>query len=315
LENIEKISLSKDIPADELLNEYKRQKAIQELEKARTQEYVDEKLHKSGNIDIGGLAVGKDFPIRVIAEIVDVGSKTLEEVFSAARYYINSGADIVDLGFNEKNPEKIKEIVSALRSLGVPLSIDTMEKENIKCALEEGIDLILSFDYELLNEFKDVEAAAVILPMKDGKIPENPDDRIRLLSENIKLAKKRGFKKPIADPILNPVNFGLADSIITYRKFGSSFPDIPMLMGVGNVTELMDADSIGINAVLCGLASECGVDLVFTTEASDKTAGSVRELSTASKMMFISKKRGSPPKDLGLDLLILKEKRKRKKIN
>ncbi len=256
--------------------------------------------------------MGRNFPIRVVSEIVDVGGKSLRDVKRIAEYYVKSGADVIDLGFNEENPEKIKEVIPALRHLNVPLSIDTMERKNIECALDEGIDLILSFDDTLLKDFQNVDAACVILPMKNGSMPDGPSDRIEILDENLALAKERGFTKLIADPVLKPLNLGLADSITAYREFGIKFPDVPMLMGVGNVTELMDADSVGINALLCGLASECGAGMVFITEASDKTKGSVFELGAASKMMYLSRKRGSPPKDLGLDLLMLKEKRKKR---
>lgn len=309
LQNIDEITLSKDIPADEQLAEFKMKMALEEIERVNSADYAKEMLGKPGNISIGGLAVGKDFPIRVVSEVVDVGGKTLDGIIRIAKYYVKSGTYIIDLGFNEENPEKIREVVPALRDLNVPLSIDTMDAKNIECAIDEGIDLILSFDDVLIKKFKNVDAGAVILPMKDGSIPDGPSERIEILDENIALAKKRNFKKIIADPVLKPINFGLADSIVAYREFGAKFPDVPMLMGIGNVTELTDADSVGINALLCGLASEVGSHLVFTTEASNKTKGSVAELAEASKMMHLAKMRGSPPKDLGLDLLRLKKKR------
>lgn len=312
LENIDEITLSKEIPVDELLLDSKKKRALEEIERVNSPSYTKKMLGMPRNISIGALPAGKDFPIRVVSEIVDVGGKTLDEVIRIAKYYASSGADVIDLGFNEENTEKIKEVVPALRELNIPLSIDTMEKRNIECAIDVGIDLILSFDDVLIKKFKNVEAGAVILPMKNGSIPDDPVERIKILGENLALAKERGFTKLIADPVLKPLNFGLADSIKAYREFGIKFPDMPMLMGIGNVTELMDADSVGINAVLCGLASECGAELVFTTEASDKTRGSVKELATASKMLYLARIRGSPPKDLGLDLLILKEKRKRR---
>jgi dihydropteroate synthase-like protein len=310
LGNIDKITLSKEIPADGLLSEFKKKGALEEIERVNSPQYTKKMLGEPGNISIGGLGVGRDFPIRIVSEIVDVGSKTLGEVKRIAKYYVRSGTDVIDLGFNEENPEKIREVIPALKTLNVPLSVDTMEKKNIECALDEGIDLILSFDDVLLKQFKNVDAACVILPMKNDSIPEAPGERIEILGENLALAKERGFTKLIADPVLKPLNFGLADSIVAYRKFGDKFPNMPMLMGVGNVTELADADSVGINALLCGLASECGAAMVFTTEASDKTKGCVEELATASKMMYLSRRRGSPLKDLGLDLLRLKEKRK-----
>ena len=309
LRNIDEIKLSKDVPADGLLAEFKRKNALEEIEKVNSPEYAKKMLKKPGNVSIGNLAAGKGFPIRVVSEIVDVGGKTLDEVKRIAKYYVKSGTDVIDLGFNEENPEKIKEVVLALKTLNVPLSIDTMDAKNIECAIDEGIDLILSFDDILIKKFKDVDAACVILPMKNGSIPDDPIERIEILGKNLALAEKSGFVKLIADPVLKPINFGLADSIVAYRLFGIENPDVPMLMGVGNVTELTDADSVGINALLCGLASECGACMAFTTEASNKTKSSVAELAAASKMMHLARMRGSPPKDLGLDLLRLKKKR------
>jgi dihydropteroate synthase-like protein len=85
-------------------------------------------------------------------------------------------------------------------------------------------------------------------------------------------------------------------------------------MGVGNVVEMLDADSVGVNALLMGIASELDIDLAFTTEYSVKTKGSVRELVRASEMMYLAKTKKQTPKDLGIDLLILKDKRKVKDI-
>jgi dihydropteroate synthase-like protein len=56
------------------------------------------------------------------------------------------------------------------------------------------------------------------------------------------------------------------------------------------------------------LAYELGANILFTPEFSVKAKGSVRELSTASKMMFLAERRSILPKDLGVDLLVLKEK-------
>ena len=83
---------------------------------------------------------------------------------------------------------------------------------------------------------------------------------------------------------------------------------MPLLIGVANVVELFDADSVGLNALLARLASEVNVSILLVTEKSPKTRGSVAEASAAAKMMFLAKKRNSVPRDLGVDLLVLKEK-------
>ncbi len=85
----------------------------------------------------------------------------------------------------------------------------------------------------------------------------------------------------------------------------------PLFFGAGNVTELIDADSVGVNALLTGMAMEVGAAVIFTSEHSDKTAGSVVEMRRAAEMMTLAADRPYP-KDLGIDLLILKEKRKRR---
>jgi dihydropteroate synthase-like protein len=102
------------------------------------------------------------------------------------------------------------------------------------------------------------------------------------------------------------VGSGLAQSLRQFRR-----SPYPIFFGAGNVVELLDADSIGVNALLAGLAMEAGASVIFTSEHSDKTQGSVREMRRATEMMVLTKDRPYP-KDLGIDLLTLKEKRRRR---
>jgi dihydropteroate synthase-like protein len=155
--------------------------------------------------------------------------------------------------------------------------------------------------------------AVVVIPTnhREGYFPKEAEKRVEFLEGNVKEAKKLGIEKVIGDLILGSVSSpGVTESLIAFRTFAKRNPEVPLLMGVGNVVELMDADSVGVNALLAGIASEIGVNILLTTEKSAKAKGSIKELSTASKMMFIAKKKCSVPKDLGLDLLILKDKRR-----
>ncbi len=101
----------------------------------------------------------------------------------------------------------------------------------------------------------------------------------------------------------------MMNSLRAYQIFRERNPETPMLFGLGNVTELIDVDSIGVNGLLTALAYEVGANMLFTPEFSVKVKGSVRELATASKMMFLARNKTTVPKDLGIDLLVLKEKR------
>jgi dihydropteroate synthase-like protein len=89
---------------------------------------------------------------------------------------------------------------------------------------------------------------------------------------------------------------------------------MPILFGSGNVTDLLDTDSMGLNIFLAGVASEVKAGIVLTTEGSVKTRGRVREFTIASQMMFLVKQRFSVPKDFGIDLLFLKDKRLKRTI-
>jgi dihydropteroate synthase-like protein len=104
------------------------------------------------------------------------------------------------------------------------------------------------------------------------------------------------------------------ESLVAFRDFAVRNPAVPLFVGVSNVTELFDADSIGVNALLARLASEVDASILLATEKSSKAKGTVREEVIASKMMFLAKRRGSVPKDLGIDLLVLKDKRVREEV-
>ena len=118
----------------------------------------------------------------------------------------------------------------------------------------------------------------------------------------------------VADMILDPVNSSsIVESIIACNEF-HKINKAPMFFGVGNVTELMDADSGGVNVLLSGIGMELGVSILFTPEESGKTRGSVYELATASKMMFLAKHRKSIPKDLGINMVAFKNKHKKNDI-
>jgi len=56
------------------------------------------------------------------------------------------------------------------------------------------------------------------------------------------------------------------------------------------VTELIDADSIGIHSILASIATELDASILFTPEFSHKAHDSVNELKTASMMMILAEK-------------------------
>jgi len=315
LDMLSKVKLSKVTPACDLLKDELRQRALQEI--VSSEKDKDRLLKKPGNLLIGELPIGRDFPMRVMAEIIDAPLLSDDEIQKVARRYVKHGAEIIDVGMiaGESRPLDAERAVKAVRkAVNVPVSIDTLDPREAEAAVSAGAEIILSVDAGNVADIASFasDVAVVVIPTDHlkGYFPKKAEDRVSLLEENIRKARKLGISKVIGDLILDPVNVpGVTESLVAFRQFADRNPGVPLLLGVGNVTELMDVDSVGINALLAGIASEVGVSILLTTERSDKAKGSIKELAIASKMMFLAKKRGSVPKDLGLDLLILKDKR------
>lgn len=314
LDNLSEVELSTVTPACDLLQEKIRQKALMELQKAEAKSEM--LLEKQGHLKIGSLAVGKELPMRILAEIVDAPCLDNEEIKRLARRFVASGADIIDVGMcaGQTRPNDAERAVKAVKAaVDVPVSIDTLNPSEIEAAVKAGAELILSGDEGNLHEIapyaKDV--AVVIIPtnQKQGVFPREPKVRVQMLERLIAEAKALGFRKIIGDLILEPPH--TLDSFVAFQEFNRRNPDVPLLIGIANLVELFDADSVGLNALLSWLSSEVNADILLTTEKSPKARGSVYEVATAAKMMYLAKKRDSVPRDLGLDLLILKDRAER----
>jgi len=292
---------STKIPACELLIETKRSTAI-------------DKVNELENIAVSPLIlrsvkIGGNSRMKVMAEIVDSGNLEKNELVKKIIYFMESGADIIDLGMSldTSKTSVIKAIKIARSVTSIPLSVDTLEPDLINAALDAGIDVVLSLNSKNIDKVKDgiIKCSTVSVI-----IPDRSDD-LESLFNNMESARNYGIKNIIADPVLEPAGHGLSSSISRYYEFRGRDKTTPLFFGVGNVTELIDADSIGVNSILSGIAMELGASILFTPEFSQKAVGSVSELKIASTMMMLSQDRGSAPKDLGVDMLTIKEKRRR----
>ncbi|MCL2358384.1 MAG: dihydropteroate synthase-like protein [Nitrososphaerota archaeon] len=306
------VELSTTTPADELLQQKLTKKALAELEKVENQR--DILLKNPGNMIVGDVAVGKDFPLRVLAEIVDAALMDKTTIQQTARRFALAGADFIDVGMvtGESQPEKAAQMVHWVREVtDLPVSIDSLNPEEIKAAVKAGAQLVLSADAGNLKAIapyiKDVVVVVIPTNQSIGYIPKKASERIPFLEETIATARSLGVNRILADLILDPQE--ILNSFFAFKEFAQRNPEVPLFIGISNVTELFDADSVGLNAVLTRLSAEIGGGILLATEKSIKAKGTVAEEVVASKMMFLAKKRGSVPKDLGIDLLILKDKR------
>src|SRR5262249_31563629 len=111
------------------------------------------------------------------------------------------------------------------------------------------------------------------------------------------------------DPVLEPIGFGFAASLGRYIDVRRRHPDRPMMMGVGNLTELTDVDSAGVNVMLAGFCEELGIGSVLTTAVINWARSSVRELDLARRLVYHAVKGRTLPKHLEPGLVMLRDPR------
>lgn len=244
------------------------------------------------------------FDIEILAEINHAPSLSRAELLSQSRRFRESGADIIDLGCNPgERWNNVGDAVRELRDDGLRVSIDTFDSHEVERALAAGAELVLSVNGTNVNhahrwheQFPNVEVVA---------IPDTPSD-LASLNRTIEALRKWEVKFRI-DPIIEPIGFGFAASLGRYLETRKRHPDAEIMMGVGNLTELTDADSSGINVLLAGFCQELGIRSVLTTEVINWCRSAVKEFDLARKLVHHAVTEKVLPKHLDNDLIVLRD--------
>src|SRR6201985_1140592 len=111
----------------------------------------------------------------------------------------------------------------------------------------------------------------------------------------------------LLDSILAPINSGFAASLARYVEVRRRHPAAEMLMGIGNLTELTEAASTGVTALLIGFCQEVGIGAVLTTEVIGWARGAVRETVLAAEIMHLAQGPARPPQHLDSGLVRRKD--------
>jgi dihydropteroate synthase-like protein len=239
--------------------------------------------------------------IRIFAEINHVPYLAREEVFRQAEYFRASGADVIDLGCSlDRKLIDAVDLVGRLKGTGFTVSIDTFDPVEILAADRAGVDYVLSVNGANLEVAEALHCPVVVIP--------DFGQGLDTLDRNIAHLERVG-RPYIVDPVIEPITSGFAASLDRYVTTRARYPDAEMLMGIGNVTELTDADTTGVNAVLIGFCQELGIRHVLTTEVIPWARGAVREVDVARRLMHAAQRRGVVPKHLDDRLLTVKDAR------
>jgi len=241
------------------------------------------------------------YDIQIFAEIVDASALSIEAIIARAGNYVSKGANVIDLGCLPDTPfPQLEEAVQALKAKGYQVSVDSADPEELLRGGRAGADFLLSLNEDTLPIADKVTSTPVLIPKDHG-------DLASLYRATDALdAHGRAY---LADPVLDPINFGFLESLERYAQVRRDRPNAEMLLGTGNLTELTDADTTGITAVLLGIASELHIRNVLVVQVSPHTRRTVEEHDLARRIMYASRADHDLPKDYASGLLALHSRR------
>ncbi len=229
--------------------------------------------------------------LRIFAEIIEAPRLATDQVLAIAAAHRAKGADVIDLGCQPDVPfPHLEEMVGALVAAGYQVSVDSGEVDELTRGVKAGAHYVLSLDETTLDVVKGTACTPILVPKPHGDLES--------LIRAVDLAKQRGIPH-IADPILDPVHFGFTASIERYAELRRQRPDVEILMGTGNLTELTDADSQGVTAALLAICSELFIQNVLIVQVSPHTRRTIEEHDAARRLVFRAREDESLPKGYG----------------
>lgn len=237
--------------------------------------------------------------IEIIAEINHCPRLSLKDIVKAAAAYRAAGADVIDLGCDPGGPwSAVGECVHVLRAEGHRVSIDSFNPAEVGAAVAAGAELVLS-----VNGTNRGQAPA--WGCEVVAIPDTPVD-LDSLDRTAEFLAAGGVRFRL-DPVVEPIGVGFAQSLGRFLETRRRHPDAEILMGVGNLTELTDVDSAGINVLLAGFCQELGIRSVLTTQVVNWCRTAVRELDLARRLVYHSCRERVLPKHLAPELVMLRD--------
>jgi dihydropteroate synthase-like protein len=250
---------------------------------------------KAGRVDLSR------HDVRIFAEIVEAPTLSIHGIVVRAARLKAEGADVIDLGCLPDVPfPHLEEAVGALIAEGYVVSVDSGDVDELRRGAEAGAAYVLSLSEETLWLADEVAATPVLIPTRHGDL----ESLVRACDGLA--AKGRAF---MADPILDPIHMGFSASIVRYHELRQRLPGVEILMGIGNLTELTDADTTGVTMTLMGLVSELQIRNVLVVQVSPHCRRAVRETDVARRMLFAAREDGSLPQGYDPSLLCLRDRK------
>ncbi len=224
---------------------------------------------------------------------------------------------IAVVGSVNNDADNLKKGVQLLEKEGFNgiIGIDAnLSRKVLDLVKSSSVEILLSLDERRLRVLEErwgkrfpKDAIIVLTPSNPHS---KPSGKVRSLKQGFRKAVNLGLERVIIDPILPPPVIGSHRIVDTVKIVESLTPlGAPIMLGLSNYVELVDADSPGVVFTLMQLSVEAGASLGLFSEESVKTQGVFMEAFKAAKMISYAVHTRKTPKDLGLSLLLLKSKK------
>lgn len=242
----------------------------------------------------------KDSDMRIFAELVDAPHSSIDEIVQRAEKYRADGADVIDIGcLPDTAFPHLEDAVSELKRAGFLVSVDSLVDDDLLRGGHAGADYLFSLSSRSLWIADEVDAVPILI----GDEPNSLESLFATVDEFS--ARGRPF---YADAILDPIHYGFTESIVRYRALRERYPDVEIMLGIGNLSELTHADTLGINALLLGIASELRITGLLTTEVSRHCHSVVKELDRTRRIMYAARADAVPPRHIDEGLLAIHDR-------
>jgi len=241
------------------------------------------------------------YDIQILGELNHAPQMSDYDLVRQALELKDAGADLIDVGCIPGSQwTGIGDAVRRLLDVGCRVSVDSFDPTEVEQAVAAGAELVLS-----CNRGNAEWAAG--LGVEFVVIPDDPSQQ-ETMWEAAAILKERNCSYRL-DPILEPIGFGFAASLGRYQQTRQRDNVTPIMMGIGNVTELSDVDSAGLNFLLAAYCQEFQIHSVLTTQVVNWCRTAIAEFDRARRLVKHALDKKTPPKRLSEELVMLRDPR------
>ena len=238
---------------------------------------------------------------RIFAEIVDAPTLSLDALAACAAALRGDGADVIDLGCRPGLAfAHLEQAVRRLRAEGHRVSVNSGDPEGVapwragRCRFPAQPD-----GSDARRGGRDAGGAGA-----DPRAHGDLDSLLRAAA----LAEARGIASCLIRCLTRSMPASLP-SLGRSRNCGRRCRRRSCSMGTGNLTELTDADSSGVTALLLGVCSELAIRNVLVVQVSPHTRRTVAEHDLARRIMFAARENDDLPRGYAGGLLQVHDRR------